>query len=147
MTATNIWIAFGLPSRLHLNKKAGAPSSYDDDDAVFFPSVGKISYKGEKSLDPFAFRYYNKDEVIMGKTMGEWCRFSVCFWHTFRGKGADPFGFPTISRPWDDETETLANQKNKRKHPDPMAPPWGLSTPRAPNELFPTFRKSNLVKK
>lgn len=45
----------------------------------------------------------------MGKTMGEWCRFSVCFWHTFRGKGADPFGFPTISRPWDDETETLAN--------------------------------------
>ena len=41
--------------------------------------------------------------------MAEWCRFSVCFWHTFRGKGADPFGFPTIERPWDYETDTLEN--------------------------------------
>jgi len=41
--------------------------------------------------------------------MSEWCRFSVCWWHTFRGTGADPFGAGTIDRPWDDGTETIEN--------------------------------------
>ena len=41
--------------------------------------------------------------------MKDWLRFSVCFWHTFRGKGLDPFGEPTISRPWDDESNSLEN--------------------------------------
>ena len=50
------------------------------------------------STDPFTFRYYNKSEVIAGKTMGEWLRFSVAFWHTFRGDGSDPFGAPTKVR-------------------------------------------------
>jgi xylose isomerase len=50
------------------------------------------------STDPFTFRYYNKNEVIAGKTMGEWMRFSIAFWHTFRGDGSDPFGAPTKVR-------------------------------------------------
>ena len=86
-----------------------SPSSYDADDAVFFPEIGEILYEGPSSINPLAFKYYNKDEVIMGRRMSEWCRFSVVFWHTFRGKGADPFGFPTITRPWDDESDTLEN--------------------------------------
>ena len=45
--------------------------------------------------------------------MEEWLRFSVCFWHTFRGTGADPFGFPTIHRPWDDGTDTVGNAKRR----------------------------------
>lgn len=49
----------------------------------------------------------------MGKTMEDWCRFSVCFWHTFRGTGADPFGFPTISRHWDDGSNSLENAKRR----------------------------------
>jgi xylose isomerase len=85
------------------------PSSYDAEDAVFFPKIGKIPYEGPSSINPLAFQYYNKDEVILGRKMSEWCRFSVVFWHTFRGKGADPFGFPTITRPWDDESDTLKN--------------------------------------
>ena len=34
--------------------------------------------------------------------MEDWLRFSVVYWHTFRGVGLDPFGAPTIKRPWDD---------------------------------------------
>ena len=41
-------------------------------------------------------------QVVLGRTMAEWCRFSVCYWHTFRGVGADPFGGQTLFRPWDD---------------------------------------------
>lgn len=98
------------PKSIMRNQKVDSPSSYDDPDAVFFPFVkDKIKYEGPSSVNPLSFRYYNASEVIMGRTMAEWCRFSVCFWHTFRGKGADPFGFPTIERPWDDESDTLEN--------------------------------------
>jgi xylose isomerase len=45
--------------------------------------------------------------VVLGKKMADWCRFGVCYWHTFRGTGSDPFGFPTLPRPWDDGTDTI----------------------------------------
>jgi len=54
----------------------------------YFPDVPKIDYKGPESTDPLSYRFYNPDEEIMGKKMKDWLRFSVCYWHTFRGKGA-----------------------------------------------------------
>jgi len=68
-----------------------------------FPGISKLQYKGEKSTDPLAFKYYNADEVILGKPMKEWCRFAVCWWHTFNGgMGRDPFSSDkTHVRPWD----------------------------------------------
>lgn len=67
----------------------------------FFPTVSKIQYEGPKSSNPLAFRYYDPNCVIQGKTMREWLRFSVAYWHTFRGTGLDIFGAPTLRRPWD----------------------------------------------
>jgi xylose isomerase len=68
----------------------------------FFPEFKKIEYKGPPSTDPMAFKYYNAEEVVMGKTMKEWCRFAVCYWHTWRGMGGDVFGLGgTMERPWD----------------------------------------------
>ncbi len=69
--------------------------------SVTFPFVDSIvPYQGPTSTSPLAYKYYNKNEVIMGKPMREWLRFSVCFWHTFRGVGNDPFGSNTLNRPW-----------------------------------------------
>lgn len=68
----------------------------------YFPGVGKIQYEGPDSRNPLAFRYYNASEIIMGKTMKEWLKFSVAFWHTFMGDGGDPFGSPTKQWPWED---------------------------------------------
>lgn len=65
----------------------------------FFPFLPHHVKYDPASNDPFTFRYYNKSEVIAGKTMSEWLRFSVAFWHTFRGDGADPFGAPTKASP------------------------------------------------
>ncbi|TWT39749.1 xylose isomerase [Blastopirellula retiformator] len=74
-----------------------------------FPEVDKIQYEGPDSKNPLAYRWYNPDEVIEGKTMRDHLRFSVVYWHTFRGTGADPFGPGTAVRPWDDGSDSVEN--------------------------------------
>ncbi len=64
----------------------------------YFNDIPQIKYEGPDSKNPLSFRYYDPAETIMGKTMAEHLRFSVCYWHTFTGSGADPFGPGTISR-------------------------------------------------
>ena len=74
-----------------------------------FPEIGKIQYEGPTSKNPLAFRHYNAEEVVAGCAMKDHLRFSVAYWHTFRGGGADPFGAPTALRPWDDGSESVEN--------------------------------------
>ena len=64
----------------------------------FFPEVKAVRYEGVESDNPLAFKHYNPDQKVLGKTMAEHLRFAVCFWHTFKGAGADAFGAPTITR-------------------------------------------------
>jgi len=80
-----------------------------------FPDVPKIPYEGPQSDNPLAFRWYNPEEVVEGKTMKEHLRFSVVYWHTFRGTGADPFGPGTAVRPWDDGSESVENAQNRAR--------------------------------
>ena len=74
-----------------------------------FPEVGKVRYEGPDSENPLAFRWYNEDEVVEGKTMKDHFRFSVVYWHTFRGTGSDPFGSATMLRPWEDGSDSVEN--------------------------------------
>lgn len=75
-----------------------------------FPDVpSRIVYEGPQSKNDLAFRWYDENEVVEGKTMKEHLRFSVVYWHTFRGTGSDPFGAPTMCRPWDDGSSSLDN--------------------------------------
>jgi len=78
-----------------------------------FPKIKKIKYEGPDSKNPLAFKWYNEDEVIEGKTMKEHLRFSVVYWHTFRNPLADPFGVGTAIRPWDDGTDSIKNAQNR----------------------------------
>jgi xylose isomerase len=73
---------------------------------AFFPDVPKIRYEGPDTKNPLAFRHYNADEMVEGKSMKEHLRFAVCYWHTFRGTGSDPFGPGCAVRPWEDGTNT-----------------------------------------
>ncbi|XP_076041157.1 xylose isomerase-like [Oratosquilla oratoria] len=83
-------------------------------DGPFFSDIGKIEYKPDAGPEQtLVFKHYNAKEVVMGRTMEDWLRFSVCFWHSFRGTGADAFGFPTIDRPWDDGTHSMENAKRR----------------------------------
>src|SRR5690625_2061544 len=67
----------------------------------YFPNVKQIKYEGPSSTNPFAFKFYNPDEVVGGKKMEEILRFGVAYWHTFTEDGSDPFGAGTMIRPWD----------------------------------------------
>ena len=78
-----------------------------------FKGVRPIRYEGPKSKNPLAFKHYNADDVVEGKTMREHLRFAVCYWHTFRGTGSDPFGVGTLQRPWDDGSHSVANAQNR----------------------------------
>lgn len=74
-----------------------------------FESIEAIKFEGPDSKNPLSFRWYNPDEIVEGKTMRDHFRFSVVYWHAFRGTGADPFGAPTMYRPWDDGSDSLDN--------------------------------------
>ncbi len=80
-----------------------------------FPDVPVIQYEGPASDNPLAFRWYNPDEVVEGKSMKDHLRFSIVYWHTFRGTGADPFGSGTADRPWDDGSESVENAQNRAR--------------------------------
>ena len=66
----------------------------------FFAGTDPIRFEGPDSTKPLAFRHYNPDEPVMGKRMQDHLRFSVAYWHSFAWEGGDPFGGPTLERPW-----------------------------------------------
>src|SRR6056297_3705406 len=80
--------------------------------AEYFPQVKKVQYEGPDSKNPFAFKHYNADEVVAGKTMAEHLRFAVAYWHTLCNGGADQFGAATRLMPWAaDDPMTEARNK------------------------------------
>ena len=79
----------------------------------YFKGVGKIQYEGADSDNPFAFKYYDENKVVAGKTMKEHFKFAVCYWHTFCGLGHDPFGPGTIHLPWNDANDAVGRAKDK----------------------------------
>ena len=66
----------------------------------YFKHIDKIKYEGTTSKNPFAFRHYNPEEVVLGKTMKEHLRFGMAYWHTMTQDGSDPFGAATNQRDW-----------------------------------------------
>jgi hypothetical protein len=66
-----------------------------------FPDVAPIRFEGPGSKNPLAFRHYDPDALVEGRSMREHFRFSMAYWHTFRGTGSDPFGPGTMHRPWE----------------------------------------------
>jgi xylose isomerase len=80
----------------------------------YFPTVPKIQYDAN-TTSPLAYREYNASEVIHGKTMEEWCRFAVCYWHTFGNTGSDPFGGETyLNRLWNEPLKDASLSPRER---------------------------------
>ncbi|MFM8420858.1 MAG: xylose isomerase, partial [Verrucomicrobiota bacterium] len=74
----------------------------------FFPKIPAIRYEGPQSKDPLAFKHYDADALVEGKTMREHLRFAGVYWHTMRGTWADMFGWGTAQRPWQAGEGTVA---------------------------------------
>lgn len=79
----------------------------------YFPGIGEIKYEGPQSDNPLAFKWYDENKVVAGKTMKELLRFAVCYWHTFCNTGGDPFGPGTKHFPWDASNDAMQRAKDK----------------------------------
>ena len=77
----------------------------------FFKGIPTIAYEGAETDNEFAFRHYNPEQVLLGKSMKDHLRFACAYWHSFAWPGGDPFGGQTFDRPWFGETMDLARMK------------------------------------
>ena len=79
----------------------------------YFPELKEsVKYEGKDSKNPLSFKYYNPTQIIEDKTMAEHLRFSVAYWHTFMGTGADMFGGTVFSRPWTKRNDPMDRAKD-----------------------------------
>jgi xylose isomerase len=79
----------------------------------FFKNIPEIKYEGIESDNPFAFRWYDENKIVAGKTMKEYLKFACAYWHSFGGSGADPFGEPTHIFPWNETQDVIERAKEK----------------------------------
>ena len=79
----------------------------------FFPGIGKIRFEGLDTVNPLAFRYYDENRVVMGKTMKDHLRFAMAYWHTLCAEGGDQFGGGTIDFPWNNAADAISRAKYK----------------------------------
>jgi len=86
---------------------------YVTGDKEYFKGVGKIAFEGRDSDNPMAFKFYDKNKMIGGKSMKEYLRFAIAYWHTFCGTGGDPFGPGTKQFEWDNGTDAISKGKMK----------------------------------
>ncbi len=79
----------------------------------YFSGIDMIRYEGSESKNPLAFKYYNPEEVILGKTMKEQLRFAMSYWHTMTARGGDPFGSASMQRAWDSIEDPVERAKEQ----------------------------------
>ncbi len=79
----------------------------------YFPGIGKITFEGRESDNPLAYKWYDENQVVAGKTMKDHLRYAVCYWHTFCNTGADPFGPGTKHFPWDTAADAMQRGYDK----------------------------------
>ncbi|RED50560.1 xylose isomerase [Seonamhaeicola aphaedonensis] len=79
----------------------------------YFKGIDAIKFEGKESDNPLAFKYYNPDQVVAGKTMREHFKFAIAYWHTFCGQGSDPFGPGTQNFAWDQAADPIQAAKDK----------------------------------
>jgi xylose isomerase len=78
----------------------------------FFPAIPRISFEGSRTVNPLAFRYYDPEREVAGRTMRQHLRFSMSYWHTMVGEGSDMFGVGTVDKKFG-ASEPMAIARNR----------------------------------
>ena len=79
----------------------------------YFPNIGSITFEGRNSDNPLAYKFYDANKIIAGKSMAEHLRFAVCYWHTFCARGSDPFGLDTQYFTWDEPADPMLAARSR----------------------------------
>ncbi len=82
-------------------------------DKEYFKGIEKIKYEGKDSKNPLAFKWYDENKVVNGKSLKDYFRFAVAYWHSFCATGSDPFGSATRVMPWNEGSDAISKAKNK----------------------------------
>ena len=82
-------------------------------DQEYFKGIPAIPFEGVQSDNPLAFRWYDANRIVAGKTMKEYLRFACAYWHSFVGNGSDPFGEATHLHPWNQSGDAIGRAKDK----------------------------------
>jgi xylose isomerase len=82
-------------------------------DQQYFVGIDQIKFEGRESDNPLAFRWYDENQVVAGKTMKEHMKFACAYWHSFCNDGSDPFGGPTHEFPWNEGADAITRAKKK----------------------------------
>ncbi|AWW31387.1 xylose isomerase [Echinicola strongylocentroti] len=80
---------------------------------TYFPGIEKIKFEGRDSKNPFAFKFYDENKTVAGKTMKEHFKFAIAYWHSFNATGDDPFGPGTKTFAWGQSEDALQRAKDK----------------------------------
>jgi xylose isomerase len=80
---------------------------------LFFPGIDKIKFEGKDSKNPLAFKYYDENLLVGGKSMKDHFRFAIAYWHSFCATGNDPFGPGTLVHKWDKASDPIQRAKDK----------------------------------
>ena len=79
----------------------------------YFKNINSIKFEGKESDNPLAYKYYDANRMIMGKSLRDHFKFAMCYWHSMNDNGTDPFGRLTNLYPWNQETDVLKQAKNR----------------------------------
>lgn len=78
-----------------------------------FKNIPEIKFEGAGSKNALAFKYYDAERVVLGKTMKEHLPFAMAWWHNLCAGGADMFGVETANKSFGAEPGTMAHAKAK----------------------------------
>src|SRR5262245_5505587 len=90
-----------------LSREQSMSANHYVGDVEYFKGIGRIPFEGRDSDNPLAFKHYDENRRVGDRSMKEHLRFAVCYWHTFLGAGADPFGVGTRVFAWDKPADLL----------------------------------------
>ena len=79
----------------------------------YFKNINSIKFEGKESDNPLAYKHYDANRMIMGKSLRDHFKFAMCYWHSMNDNGTDPFGRLTNLYPWNQETDVLKQAKNR----------------------------------
>ncbi|MDB4148726.1 xylose isomerase, partial [Flavobacteriaceae bacterium] len=82
-------------------------------DTEYYKGIGEVKFEGKDSKNPFAFKYYDPNKIVAGKTLKDHFRFAIAYWHSFCGQGTDPFGLGTQNFLWDKSQDPFQAAKDK----------------------------------
>jgi xylose isomerase len=79
----------------------------------FFQEFDTVRFAGVGAKDELAYQWYDAEKIVLGRPLKDHLRFAVAYWHSLAMNGSDPFGAPTLQRPWMNCPDAMQGAREK----------------------------------